>query len=295
MHVTDINIQLLRTFVAVVDTGSLTRAGHRVGRSQPAVTQQIQRLEDVIGRPLFAADKRTMTLTGAGELLLPEARAILGMVDRTITLFRTPEIGGRVVLGTPDLYAANLLPDILARFARTHPAIEVELRCRRTIHLVDELERGEIDVAVLTRQNDMSGTVVRREKVEWVAGADTLLETEAVIPLALLPEGSVYRARALEALGNAGLKWRIVAVSDSIAGLQASIFGGLAIGVFPRSAMAPGMRMLSTGPSDRMPPLPELDLMLQLRKPAPSPAALRLAEFITAELGTIPPYRPHRR
>ncbi|CAN5221995.1 hypothetical protein BH10PSE7_BH10PSE7_04950 [soil metagenome] len=142
----DLELSLLKTFVAVVETGSLTAGGKRVGRTQPAVTYQLNRLEQAVGRSIFDADKGKLVLTSDGELLLQFASAFLRINEDARRHFSAPEIEGRVVLGTPDLYAATLLPNILKDFSRSYPKIEVDLRCRRSVFLQQSLEHGELDL-----------------------------------------------------------------------------------------------------------------------------------------------------
>lgn len=291
----DLSPNLLRTFVAVVETGSLTGAGRRVGRTQPAVTHQLNRLENMVQRPLFGPDRRNLVLTADGEILLHYARAMLRLNEEARQRFSRPLIEGRVILGTPDLYAAYLLPEILSRFSRAYPSIELELRCRRSIYLEQALQDGELDLALVTRQpGGLEGQLVRREPLVWVTSPATHPETEEIVPLALLPEGSVYRERALEALDSAQRRWRIVSVSDSIAGLLAAVLAGLAVGVFPRCALQPAVRRL--GQRDSFPSLPELDLILLRRQSQISDAANHLADYIARELSSIAflPHPAHR-
>jgi len=286
----DLDIALLRTFVAIVDTGGLTSAGKMVGRTQPAITHQIKRLEEGLGRPLFGSDRRHLSLTRDGEVLLGYARNLLRLNDEARARFSAPDIEGHVTLGTPDLYAAYLLPEILGSFARAHPKIEIELRCTRSVHLHAALQRDEIDVALMTDQPEFrGGETVRRERLIWVSGPTAELETEETLPLAVLPTGSVYRQRALEALGRIGRKWSITSVSDSIAGLQAAVFAGLAVSVFPACALSPGMRVL--GKAEGLPELSSLELVLHRRPKGVSEAAEHLARYIGAELAQVVAFR----
>ncbi len=279
----DLEIPLLRTFIAVIDTGSITLAGRQVGRTQPAVTHQMHRLEKALGKPLFESDRRHLTLTPEGEMLLAYARKLLGLNDEIRDRFRTPNITGHVRLGIPDLYAAFLLPVVLAGFARAYPQVEIEMRCSRSIHLSAALERDEIDIALITRQSDSgSGVIIREEPLIWVAARDVPVETRPTLPLALLPAGSLYRQHALEALGRAGRPWAITAISDSIAGLQAAVYAGLAASIFPLCALTSHVRRL--GEKEGLPTLPALEIMLQRRPSEVTPAVDRLAEYIMTEL-----------
>ncbi|POR41297.1 LysR substrate-binding domain-containing protein [Methylobacterium sp. V23] len=280
----DLEISLLRTFIAVNETGSITSAGRLVGRTQPAITHQIQRLEKAVGKPLFQEDRRHLNLTRDGEMLLGYARTLLSLNDEIRDRFQAPDIVGHVRLGVPDLYAAFLLPAVLSGFARAYPQIEIELRCSRSLPLRAALEREEIDIALMTRQPDSGGTAVRSEPLIWVAARDRPVEAKGPVPLALLPVGSIYRQHALDALGHVGRSWTITAVSDSIAGLQAAVYAGLAISVFPLCALSPHLRRL--GRAEGMPDLPTLDIVLQRKTSGVSAAAEHLAQYIVAELGT---------
>ncbi|MFG1463299.1 LysR substrate-binding domain-containing protein [Xanthobacter sp. DSM 24535] len=287
----DLDIALVRTFLAIVDTGGLTSAGRVVGRTQPAITQQIKRLEDTLERPLFDQDRRHLRLTPDGEVFLEYARAILRLNDEARARFGAPDIHGAVTLGVPDLYAAYLLPQLLRRFARAHPHVEIEMRCMRSVHLYEAMQRDELDLVIATLQPDEKiGAVVRREPLTWVAGPHDLPEAEEVVPLAVLPPGSVYRQRALEALGRAGRRWTITSFSESLAGLQAAVFAGLAVSVFPRCAVQPGMRC--PGPAEGLPDLPAIELVLHRRPMALSAAAEHLGDFVERELAQISPFHP---
>ena len=225
-------------------------------------------------------------LTRDGELLLGYARTLLTLNDEIRDRFQGADIAGHVRLGVPDLYAAFLLPIVLSGFARMYPQIEIELRCSRSIHLHAALQREEIDIAVMTRQPEFTtGTVVRKEPLIWVAGQDSVFDTAETLPLALMPPGSIYRQLALDALGASGRSWTIAAVSDSIAGLQAAVYAGLAISIFPLCALAPHLRRV--GAKEGLPSLPTLDLMVQ-RKASTSTAAIdQLCGYIAKELNNM--------
>jgi DNA-binding transcriptional LysR family regulator len=283
MMVPDLDLLLLKSFVAVVDTRSLTAAAKRIGRTQSAVSQQIQKLEYAIGKELFGRDRRRLVLTQNGELLLQYARAILRLNDEAKARLSTPEIKGQVRFGTPDLYAAYLLPSVLANFARAYPRVDIELRCALSVSLHAALAQDELDLALVTgRPSDKGGQFVRREQLVWVAAPDARPEHEEIIPLAMLPPGALYRNLALEALDGTR-KWRIVCASESIAGLQAAVFAGLAVSVVARCAVVPGMRILSA--AENMPPLPTINLMLHHSANGNLPAVACLANYVVEQIG----------
>ncbi len=276
-----LDIRSLRAFVTVVETGSVTAAARRMCRTQPAITLQIRRLEEQVGKPLFEAATRRPQVTHDGEILLGYARAILQMHDEVWQRMQSRHIEGRVVLGTPDLYAAYLLPQILTGFRALYPGIEVDLRCALSRSLMSALDAKEIDIALVTAMPGIrAGEFVRKEPLVWVGGQDRSPYEESPVPLALLPPGNIYRDAALAALDSMGRPWRLACISESISGLQAAVFSGFAISVVAKSALVPGMRVL--GRKESFPELPEIDVVLHRSPGRSSPAAQCLADFVVA-------------
>ena len=283
----DLDISLLRTFVAIVDTGGLTSAGKKVGRTQPAITHQIKRLEGAVGKTLFGENRRQLVLTPDGEVLLEFARNILRLNDEARSRFSMPGIAGHVTLGTPDLYAAYILPEVLENFSRAHPNVEIHLRCTRSVHLHAALEREEIDIALMTNQPEFRhGELIRHEPVVWAASPSGTQELRRPIPLAVLPQGSVYRQLAIDALNAHKLPWVIRSICDSFAGLQAAVLAGLAVSAFPRCTITPNVRVLNK--ADGLPELPSIEMVLHRKEQGISEAAEQLARYIARELGNIP-------
>ncbi|ACI93854.1 transcriptional regulator, LysR family [Afipia carboxidovorans OM5] len=284
----DLDISLLRTFVAIVDTGGLTSAGKKVGRTQPAITHQIKRLEGIVGRTLFGENRRQLVLTPDGEVLLEFARTMLRLNDEARGRFSMPGIAGHVTLGTPDLYAAYLLPDVLNNFARTHPNVEIHLRCTRSVYLSAALEREEIDIALMTNQPEFRrGELIRYEPVVWAASQSEAQERHRPLPLALMPQGSVYRQIAIDALNTANIPWTMRSICDSLAGLQAAVLAGVAVSVFPLCTITPNIRALNK--SDGLPELAPIEMVLHRKEQGISEAAEQLARYIARELNNIPP------
>ena len=288
MHIPDLDLPLLRTFAAIVEEGNLTAAGKRIGRSQPAVTQQLRRLEATLGRKLVNLRNGGSILTRDGEVLLQYARELLRVNDQARARFSTNEVEGKVVFGIPDLYAQftlprGILPHVLQSFTSTFPKVEVELRCTRSVHLHAALDRGELDLALVSRLPGIKGgQFIQRQALVWAAGHNTELEREKTLPLALLPSGSISRQYALDVLKKLGRSWRIVAVSDSVSGLLAAVYAGVAIAVLPRCAESSQMRLL--GRRDHMPPLPAVDLMMHHGPNTVSPAAVQLQAHVIRHL-----------
>jgi DNA-binding transcriptional LysR family regulator len=288
----DLDLALLKTFAAIVDEGGLTAAGKVVGRTQPAVTHQLRRLERLVGHKLLLVDRRSITLTHDGEVLLQYARSMLRLNDEARARISAPDIEGRVIFGVPDLYA-SLLPDILRSYGHAYPRVEVELRFTRSVHLYAALKRKEIDLALVTRLPDVEGgRFVGQQALAWVSSAQSRPETLDPLPLALLPVGAISRNIALGELEKFGRPWRIVSVSDSITGLHAAVVAGLAVTVLPQCAVVPGMRALRA--SDRVPMLRAVDMLIQHRAGTVSAAAANFAEFIAQRLAASSGLQPRR-
>jgi DNA-binding transcriptional LysR family regulator len=279
-----LDVRVLRSFVSVVETGSITETARRLGRTQPAITLQMKRLEEAVGKQLFRADARRPLLTDDGDMVLNYAKSILKLHDELLARLSSPDIEGHVILGTPDLYAAYLLPAILALFRQSFPRIQVELRCSLSTPLVALVQRGEVDIALVTRMRGFAGgQVVRQEQLVWIMGEGFDLHRTNPVPLALLPPGNIYRDHAIEGLERAGRNWRIACVSESVGGLQAAVFSGMAITVLGKSALVPGMRQI--GIAEYFPPLPKVDLLLYRAPGTTTPAAMALHEYLAHNLG----------
>jgi DNA-binding transcriptional LysR family regulator len=171
MNLISLDIRMLRSLISVVETGSITETARRLGRTQPAITLQLQRLEELTGKQLFLHGGRRLALTEDGGTVLTYAKSILRLHDELISQLASQEIEGQVVLGTPDLYAAFMLPSILSVFRKSFPRIQVELNCALSTPLVGLVKRGDVDIALVTRMNDFTGgQVVRREQLVWMTG-----------------------------------------------------------------------------------------------------------------------------
>jgi DNA-binding transcriptional LysR family regulator len=263
-----------------------------VGRTQPAITHQLRRLERLVGQKLLVVGRRNIALTHDGEILLQYARSILRLNDEARARISAPDIEGRVIFGVPDLYA-TLLPDVLRSYGLAYPRVEVELHLTRSIHLHAALKRKEIDLALVTRlPNIEGGRFVGQQPLVWVSSARSHPETLGPLPLALLPAGSFGRSVVIEALEKVGRAWRINSVSDSISGLHAAVFAGLSVSMLPECAVVPGMRVLRA--SDGVPMLRAADLLIHHRAGTVSAAAANFAEFIVQRLMASPELQPRR-
>ena len=181
----NLDIDLMKTFLAIADTGSFTRAAEEVHKTQSAVSMQMKRLEEVLGRPLFVRDGRASRFTPDGERLIEYARRMVAINDEAVSAFTRPELTGTVRFGTPDDYADRFLPEILARFSRTHSQITVGVECLNSSVLFERVKRSEIDLAIVTMGCDVvSDQPVRREPLVWVTSARHSVHLLDVLPIA---------------------------------------------------------------------------------------------------------------
>ncbi|HEY8381220.1 MAG TPA: LysR substrate-binding domain-containing protein [Microvirga sp.] len=279
------DLDLLRSFVTIVDNGGFTRAAERIGRTQSTISLQIKRLEDGIGKRVFDRDSRDVRLTPDGEILLTYARQMLRLGDEARSRLMEPDVAGTVRLGTPEDFATAHLPDVLARFARAHPRVALDVNCDFTVNLLDGFSKGQYDVVLFKRepQGAGGGVGVWREVLVWAAAPRLVIARNEPLPLVLAPVPDVYRKRALATLDAVGRPWRIVYTSPSLAGLQAAVRAGLGVTVLPREMVPPGFVILGEA-EHGMPPLPDTEIVLY-RAPGTLPrAAELLAEHIVHSL-----------
>ena len=282
-----LDLDQLRTFVAIADSGSFTKAADSVHKTQSAVSMQMRRLEERIGKPIFGRDGRSAKLTEQGERLLGYARRMVRLSDKTMAAFDDEELSGRVRLGTPDDYADRFLPEIHARFSRSNPRVEVTVVCEPTIQLIEALRAGELDLGIITNTKDTpTAEIVRQEPLLWVASGHHRLEEEEVLPLALGRDTCCWRRTALESLSATNRKYRLLYASNNSTALSAAVLAGLAISVQPESALRPGMRVLSE--AEGFPRLAPCEIGLLRAPNRPTNAIVdALAEHIVSSLDNL--------
>jgi len=282
-----LDIDQLRTFVAIADTGSFTKAADLVHKTQSAVSMQMKRLEERLGRPIFERDGRYSRLTEDGDRLLDYARRIVRLNMECLASFGDVDLAGRVRLGVPDDYADRYLPEILARFSRSNPKVEVTVVCEPTPMLVERVNSGDIDLAIITHVDgkNYSAEVIRVEQLLWVTSTRHCVHDETPVPLALGRPNCNWRQSATEALETAGRPFRVLYSSWNSTAVGAAVLAGLAVSVLPESAVRPGMRVL--GPSDGMPALPACKIGLVRNHHDPTALANALAEHIVQSLDNL--------
>lgn len=274
----ELQIDLLKTFLAIIDTRGFTNASQVVHRTQSAISMQVKRLEESIGQPLFERAGRSFKLTAEGEALVPYARRLLKLHEETVAAMVKPNIFGAVKIGIIDDYALRFLPDILSRFATAYPRVQVTVRCEPTSLLAPALEKGELDLALVNGNLDEVGDVIMHDPAVWVTSANHLTHEDNPLPLALFHDECIFRKWSLEALDAANIPYRVAYQSPSVAGIIATVSAGLAVAMMLASIAPKNFQIL--GPEQGFPELPTAKIVLR-HAPGPRSAAVDcMAQYI---------------
>ena len=268
----DLQLDWIRAFVAVVDAGSLTAAAPLVHRSQSALSMQLKKLEEAIGRPVLNRGPRHLELTPTGLELLGHARRMLEVHTQAQAALHGPAVTGRVSLGVPDDFAAAYLTPVLRSFATRHAAVEIDLVCEQSTMLLPKISRGEIDLAVVSRDRANRGTLLFREPLVWVASPQHEAWRREPLPIAAYESGSIARRDALAALAAQRRAYRVVYNSASLAGQLAAVESGLAIAVLARCSMPSSLLQLQE--KHGLPALPSLEVAVVRSKASTGSSAV---------------------
>jgi len=272
-----LDLELLRSFVSVVEAGGFTRAGERVHRTQSTVSQQIKRLEEDLGQVLLHRDGKDVRPTEAGERLLSYARRLLSLAEEARDGLREPDSEGAIRLGIPEDFAAYRLAKLLGTFARSHPGLRMDVRADQSKNLSRDLERGELDLALFKREAGAKGAIaVWPERVHWVTSKSHPVDVDVPsVPLIGFPTGCLYRAGAIHALESAGRAWHMAYSSSSLAGIQAAVAAGMGLSILSEMSIQSDHRVLTA--KDGFAPINRTEVAL-MASPGASPATLRLAD-----------------
>lgn len=277
-----LELDVLRTFVAIAETGSFTAAAGHVFRTPSAVSMQIKKLEDVLGRPVFVRDARNVSLTSDGDILLTYARRMLAINREAVSKFVLPDISGVVRLGSPDDYGELVLPSVLKRFSISHPAVAVDVVIDQSVNLRRRMEQRTLDLTILTcTENHIpeGGEIVLEEPIVWVGARGGCAHLRDPLPVSLWEEGCAWRAGAIEALGRQGRDFRVAFMSAHTAGQRAAIRADLAVAPLPKSFVDDDL--IALGADDGMPEMGNYSLVM-LVGPDPSPPVLAAADHFRA-------------
>ncbi|WP_026869491.1 LysR family transcriptional regulator [Inquilinus limosus] len=283
----DFDPALLRAFVAVHEAGGFTRAAQRLHLTQSAVSHQIRRLEEQVGRPLLHRTTRKLLLTEDGEEFLRHAEQILQAQDALTRRFQPSSVSGVVRFGVPENFMGDRLPLLLRRFARGFPQVRLEVAVSVCLDLRAKVEAGELDLAVvMSRPGETGGTVLRRAQFVWAAAETFDWPPGTSLPLALAPPPCPCRAIAVDALAGAAVEWHVGFTSGNQHGLRAAVLAGLAASNFTCDELEPGMKILDG--RHGLPPLPEVEFSLIWRSGTKAACACELGRLIVEAADAAP-------
>lgn len=256
--------ELLRTFLAVAETGSVTRGAGLIYRSQSAASVQIKRLEAVLGKRVFERHGRGVVLTSTGETLRPVAQRVIRLLDGTLAELKSRQLEGSLRIGIPDEYGGTVLPQVIARFVADHPKVELAVRCALSADFPNALERGELDMAVYDVRHPGEGvTVLRTQRTVWATSRKHGAHDADPVPLALFDRACWWRDLALEGLHAAGRSFRTVYTSESVSGVLAAVESGAAVGLLGEASL--GGDIVELTERDGFPEMPRSSLVLECR------------------------------
>lgn len=282
MSLPNLDMDALRTLVAILQAGSLGRAAERVGRSQSAASQQIRKLEKQLGQPLFHKQGRRMVLTETGERMHSYARRILELNDEAARSVTGMSMEGVVRFGLPGDFAESWLPAALGQFKRAHPAVRVDVEVERNGRLLERLDRGEFDlVLAMGHGSRADARHVASLPMTWIGplGTQAPLIPGTALDLALYHAPCFFRRTGIEALDKAGIPWRLAYATSSLQSLWAGVMAGLGITLRTTAGMPPSLMRLDE--RHGLPPLPDVELCLHSGPGTPSPAVSRLERVVS--------------
>lgn len=270
---------LLRTLIAISETHNFTRASEMVGRTQSAVSIQMKKLEEIVSERLFERGPRGVALTPPGEKLVKDARRIIALIDQASVSLQTDPLNGVVKVGIPEEYGGTILPQVLSRFCKIHPQVEVTVRCAQSCELNIELDKGNLDLAVTHEEAArVGGEVLLNNPVVWITSDEHFQHECVPMPIAVYDRGCWWREWALACLDQRQVDYRIAYVSDSTFGIQAAASSGIAVGILAQSQIPADCRELT--PEEGFPRLHGTNIVLRQRTQGQCNAKLGMAKAI---------------
>ncbi|MEM8541313.1 MAG: LysR family transcriptional regulator [Pseudomonadota bacterium] len=282
-----LELDLLKTLVAIAETGNFSAAAEKVFRTPSAISMQVKKIEEIIDRPVFKRDSRSVSLTSDGVLLLEHARRVLALNNDLISRFITPSISGEIRIGAGDDFAERLLPGMLRQFNQSHPSIIVEVVMENTNELIEKVKAGDLDLAIIVcgagYKDDHLAEELVTEKLVWAARKGGVAAEQNPLPISVWEEGCAWRNAALNALNKAGRDYRIAFRSAYIGGQKAAVLSDLAVAPLPISSL--GGDIVEAPQSKQLPELAEYAMALMVRD-NPSEAIEAAANHLRASFAT---------
>ena len=277
-----LDLDLLKTLVAIAETGNFSAAASVVHRTPSAVSMQVKKMEDILGRQVFIRDSRSVELTSDGAFLLEHARRMLALNREAVARFVQPEIEGVVHLGAPDDVAERCLVDMLRRFNESHPQVTVNVTVDGTSRMIDMVKQGRLDLTLITCEagfREEGAEVLFREKLVWAACRGGVAAEQDPLPVSVWEEGCAWRKAALEQLDARDIPWRVAFQSAHISGQRAAVLADLAVAPIPVSSI--GGDIVQAPTHFGLPELPNYALGLMVSNDS-NPAVHAAADHLRA-------------
>lgn len=288
----NLDLDLLRAFVAINDHGTFAAAGSTLDRTQAAITQQMHRLEQQVGCALFVREGRHKVLSEQGRQLLHYAREMLVLNDDALRAVSDQSFSGTLRIGSPHDVADTILPPMLSHIARFAPRLRLDIQVGRSPFLMEALHRGELDMTISTRQDhSLDGIALRTSPTLWMCSAQFTHDSRQPLPLLLIEEPSIFRRLALDALNLAGRPWRIAYSASNLIGIKAALKAGLGVTARSMEMLEPDMRVL--GQADGLPTLPDVTFYLWVPRVTAKPMTRELFDLIAGLPGASRAPRKH--
>jgi DNA-binding transcriptional LysR family regulator len=248
-----LSLDAVRMFVTVHDFGGYAKAGEVIGRSQPAISLQIKKLETQLGKKLFTKSGQRHVLSLDGEWFLTQARELLALNDKILQSVQANSLKGRLRLGIPSEFASTLLPSLIGEFSQRYPDVSLDVTSALSRHLLSSAHKDDFDLvlALVPPDQPTSGEVIRKDELVWV-GDDSYPIKPDMLSLVLAPDGCVYRSRAIELLKQQTQMWKIRYTNPDLYGLIAAMQQGLGVTPLARSSVPDALQII------RSPLLPKL-------------------------------------
>jgi DNA-binding transcriptional LysR family regulator len=286
MRYPDLEIDLLRAFVAVAEAGSFTAAAEVIGRSQSAVSQKVLRLEEILQRRVFDRTSRSLSLTRDGEHMLVAARRMLEFNDTVMHGLLQPSAAGSLRLGISEDFVPSQLPKLLARFSRLHPGVHLDLMTGLSCDLLAAYDADRLDAVIAKKDGSAQrGRVIWREPVVWMAASDYPLDFTTPARLVMLRPPCTYREQMIAALGSIRREWVAACTASSLMGVQAAVAGGLGVTVLGRSFVREGMQILRA--PEHWPALPMTEITVIGEESAEASLMRPLVVFLAESLAGV--------
>jgi DNA-binding transcriptional LysR family regulator len=275
----NLDLSLIRTFVAVADHASMTAAGNALYLTQSAVSQQVKRLEEALGHALFERGRRGLALTAAGERLLGRARRLLSLNDEVWAEMTGRAVGGTVRLGVPYDLVGTCLAPVLKTYAEAFPLVDISLVCGSSPDLTEALANGEVDLAVIEQElGSAGGECLGIERLVWVGAKAGRAHLRQRLPISMVADTCAFRPTVLAALREQGREWRTVFENGNVEATTATVRTDLAVTAWLAFTVPDDLDIL--GAEHGLPDLPPFAINLHLARSAMSAAAAELARHI---------------